>query len=48
MLQHRDNQYVAGRTNQLLKPKQHQDAEAIVIGYEEGNGKYQGQNGRFG
>ncbi len=45
MLQHRNNQYVAGRTNQLLKLKQHQDAEAIVIGYEEGNGKYQGQMG---
>ena len=45
MLQHSDNLYVAGRTHQLLKLKQHQDAEAIVIGYEEGNGKYQGQMG---
>ncbi|PSV34201.1 DNA ligase [Photobacterium sp. GB-210] len=45
MLQHINNYYVAGRTNKLLKLKQHQDAEAIVIGYEKGNGKYQGLMG---
>lgn len=45
MLQHKDNLYTKGRTNQLLKLKQHQDAEAVVIGYEEGRGKYQGQMG---
>jgi len=45
MLHHKDNLYHHGRSNQLLKMKQHQDAEAIVIGYEAGKGKYNGKMG---
>ncbi|SMY34112.1 DNA ligase [Photobacterium malacitanum] len=45
MLHHKSNNYTAGRTEHLLKLKNHQDAEAIIIGYEEGNGKYQGMMG---
>ena len=45
MLQHKDNIYQQGRSDRLLKLKPHQDAEAIVIGYEEGKGKYQGKMG---
>ena len=45
MLHHKANNYTAGRTEHLLKLKNHQDAEAIIIGYEEGNGKYQGMMG---
>ncbi|MDX1302867.1 DNA ligase [Photobacterium sp.] len=42
MLHHRGNFYQAGRSDQLLKLKRYQDAEAVVIGYEEGNGKFKG------
>ncbi|WP_258180349.1 DNA ligase [Photobacterium kishitanii] len=45
MLHHKSNNYTSGRTAHLLKLKNHQDAEAIIIGYEEGNGKYQGMMG---
>lgn len=45
MLHHKSNNYTSGRTKHLLKLKNHQDAEAIIIGYEEGNGKYQGMMG---
>ncbi|MGF1760488.1 DNA ligase [Photobacterium sagamiensis] len=42
MLHHSGNFYQTGRSDQLLKLKMYQDAEAIVIGYEEGNGKFKG------
>lgn len=45
MLHHKSNNYTAGRTEHLLKLKNHQDSEAIIIGYEEGNGKYKGMMG---
>ena len=34
--------YQAGRSDDLLKLKKHQDAEAQVIGYRLGKGKYTG------
>ena len=34
-----------GRSTALLKLKSHQDAEAIVVGYKEGKGKYVGKTG---
>ncbi|GLO60877.1 ATP-dependent DNA ligase [Vibrio sp. MACH09] len=37
--------YAKGRSNTLLKLKKHQDAEAVVIGYKAGKGKYLGQTG---
>ncbi|EKO3381495.1 DNA ligase [Vibrio fluvialis] len=37
--------YQAGRSNDLLKLKKHQDAEARVVGYKIGNGKYKGMMG---
>lgn len=37
--------YQAGRSNDLMKLKKHQDAEALVIGYKGGKGKYLGQMG---
>lgn len=37
--------YRAGRTEDLIKVKRHKDAEAKVIGYKAGTGKYQGQMG---
>ncbi|ELL9330010.1 DNA ligase [Vibrio fluvialis] len=37
--------YQAGRSNNLLKLKKHQDAEARVVGYKIGNGKYKGLMG---
>ena len=40
-----DAQHQVGRTEQLLKYKPYSDAEAIVIGYSEGKGKYQGKTG---
>ncbi|MDC5840292.1 DNA ligase [Vibrio europaeus] len=39
------SRYQAGRSSDLLKLKKHQDAEALVIGYKVGNGKYKGQMG---
>jgi len=39
------SRYQAGRSSDLLKLKKHQDAEAIVIGYKVGNGKYKGKMG---
>lgn len=45
ILHHKSNNYTFGRTEHLLKLKNHHDAEAIIIGYEEGNGKYQGMMG---
>ncbi|RTE87776.1 MULTISPECIES: DNA ligase [Gammaproteobacteria] len=40
MLQHRDNLYNPGRTNQLLKYKPTDNMRVSVIGYKQGNGKY--------
>ena len=37
--------HLAGRSPQLLKYKPFSDAEAVVIGYSEGKGKYQGKTG---
>ncbi|EKO3515049.1 DNA ligase [Vibrio fluvialis] len=37
--------YQAGRSNDLLKLKKHQDAEARVVGYKIGKGKYKGLMG---
>lgn len=37
--------YQAGRSNDLLKLKKYQDAEARVMGYKFGNGKYKGMMG---
>ena len=45
MLHHGDSFYKAGRTAALLKVKTFQDAEATVVDYSEGKGKYQGQVG---
>lgn len=38
-------EYVTGRSNVLLKLKPYLDAEAIVVGYVAGKGKYQGKMG---
>lgn len=45
MLHHRDARYRAGRSDALLKLKAHEDAEAYVVGYRPGSGKYAGQMG---
>ena len=45
MLHHGDSVYQAGRTAALLKVKTFQDAEATVVDYTQGKGKYQGQVG---
>ncbi|KGD61727.1 DNA ligase [Alcanivorax jadensis T9] len=45
MLHHGDSVYKAGRTAALLKVKTFQDAEATVVDYSDGKGKYQGQVG---
>ena len=37
--------YQIGRNSALMKLKKHQDAEATIIGYTKGKGKYQGQLG---
>ncbi|NVK42614.1 MAG: DNA ligase [Oceanospirillaceae bacterium] len=42
MLHHDTALYQAGRSTDLLKYKPHQDAEAVVIGYSPGEGKYSG------
>lgn len=42
MLHHDTAHYKSGRNKQLLKFKRHQDAEATVIGYTHGKGKYEG------
>lgn len=42
MLRRGQSVYKTGRSDDLLKVKIHQDAEAKVIGYVPGNGKYQG------
>jgi DNA ligase-1 len=45
MLHRADSHYVAGRSNDLLKVKPHDDAEAKVVGHVSGQGKYAHQNG---
>lgn len=42
MLQHRDSRYQSGRSELLRKYKPYADAEAIVVGYTAGQGKYTG------
>ncbi|MEZ8557893.1 DNA ligase [Vibrio cyclitrophicus] len=45
MLRKITSRYQAGRSNDLLKLKRHHDAEATVIGYKGGTGKYKGMMG---
>ncbi|MBV1789277.1 DNA ligase [Marinobacterium sp. D7] len=45
MLHHTSARYIHGRSELLLKYKGYQDAEARVIGYTDGNGKYAGMTG---
>ena len=45
MLHHGDSEYQAGRSQDLVKVKTWQDAEATVIAHREGNGKYTGMLG---
>jgi DNA ligase-1 len=45
MLHHTEAVYRSGRSEDLLKLKRFDDAEAVVIGYKSGKGKYQGMVG---
>ncbi len=45
MLQRADARHVMGRSNNLLKLKRHQDAEARVLSHLPGKGKYKGMMG---
>ena len=45
MLHHQKAHYKTGRSNDLMKLKRHDDAEAIVIGYIAGKGKYKNKLG---
>ena len=45
MLHRADAEYATGRSDVLLKMKQWHDAEAKVIGYQPGKGKYSGRLG---
>lgn len=45
MLRDPSSSYFKGRSNTLIKLKKHQDAEAVVIGYKGGKGKYLGLTG---
>ena len=45
MLKHPTNPYTAGRNGNLLKVKRFHDAEAEVIGKEDGKGKLTGRLG---
>ena len=45
MLHKKDALYKKGRSNDLLKLKKYLDAEATVLGYKEGKGKFKGMMG---
>ncbi|MGY1424131.1 DNA ligase [Lysobacter sp. A289] len=45
MLHHRLAKYAFGRSDDLLKYKPYQDAEALVVGHTDGRGKYAGMLG---
>lgn len=45
MLHHQDAHYESGRSGRILKYKRYEDAEARVMGYSPGKGKYQGMVG---
>ena len=45
MLHHREARYRAGRSEDLLKYKPYEDAEAKVVGHTAGRGKYRGMLG---
>ncbi|MGP4846211.1 DNA ligase [Marinobacter sp. 1Y8] len=45
MLHDGNSLYRVGRSDDVLKVKRYQDAEAVVVGHTEGNGKYEGQLG---
>jgi DNA ligase-1 len=45
MLHRADAPYLAGRSHALLKLKPWQDADAVVVGYVPGKGRYQGMTG---
>ncbi|MGF1741379.1 DNA ligase [Vibrio profundum] len=45
MLRNKHSDYQSSRSDDLLKIKQSQDAEGIVIGYKDGAGKYRGMMG---
>jgi len=45
MLHHQDAHYKTGRSDALMKLKQHNDAEAIVIAHIKGKGKYKNKLG---
>eukprot|EP00743_Colponemidia_sp_Colp-15_P003388 GILK01003662.1.p1 GENE.GILK01003662.1~~GILK01003662.1.p1 ORF type:complete len:310 (+),score=38.56 GILK01003662.1:72-1001(+) len=45
MLREPRSRYMNGRSNTLLKVKRFLDAEAVVIGHEEGNGRNEGRMG---
>jgi len=45
MLHRADAPYVTGRSDVLLKLKPWQDAEAVIVGYTPGKGKYDGMTG---
>jgi DNA ligase-1 len=45
MLHHQKAYYKEGRSNALMKLKQHNDAEAVVIAYVKGKGKYKNKLG---
>lgn len=45
MLRNKHSAYNTGRSDDLLKVKNYQDDEAVVIGYKPGKGKYEGLTG---
>lgn len=45
MLRHADAPYRSGRSDDLIKLKLFEDAEAVVVGHLPGKGKYQGMTG---
>ncbi len=47
MLRKVTGSYRIGRSDDLLKLKKHQDAEAVIIGYKSGEGKYDGMLGSY-